>query len=170
MYANSTYAMCAYVLVYLSLNCGFQSLLASQRPQSAAAQLTDTYGAEEPEAKDRSDTALSLPAIREHSGNLEGADGAALSKSVDDMLLATGGSTEVEERTVSSKTAGLETLLSQVEEFGCAQASKHTYMDTVTHTYITACSFTQLCSGIGYTVRVVTHFACSVCTLYSWPL
>ena len=63
---------------------------------------------------------MSLPTTtREHSGSLEGADGAALSKSVDDMLLATGGSTEVEGRTVSSKTAGLETLLSQVWECGC---------------------------------------------------
>ena len=41
------------------------------------------------------------------------ADGASLSKSVDDMLLATG-STEVEAGLMSSHTTGLETLLSQV--------------------------------------------------------
>ena len=88
------------------------ALFLSQRPQSAAAQLTlsDSVGQED---KQSSEGAWSLPVSKADESKKDGVDGPALSKSVDDMLLATGGA-DVETGFVSSHTTGLETLLSQV--------------------------------------------------------
>ena len=89
-------------------------LFLSQRPWSAAAQLTGLN-----EDEERSAMSLSLPVTQAHGSRQDETDGVALSKSVDDMLLATGGCTEVEAEFVPSHTSGLETLLSQV--FECAE-------------------------------------------------
>ena len=88
------------------------ALFLSQRPQSAAAQLTlsDSVAQED---KQSSEGAWSLPVGKADESKQDGVDGPALSRSVDDMLLAAGGA-DVETGFVSSHTTGLETLLSQV--------------------------------------------------------
>lgn len=65
------------------------------------------------EDKQSGEGAWSLPVSKADESKQDGVDGPALSKSVDDMLLATGGA-DVETGFVSSATTGLETLLSQV--------------------------------------------------------